>query len=75
MSQILEDLLRGTDLTEQQAEDLLHDLTGGEMDPAVAGAILAASEGQGRDTGGGPWICPGDARTGHRSPGGCHRRR
>jgi anthranilate phosphoribosyltransferase len=47
MSQILEDLLSGTDLTEQQAETLLHDLTGGEMDPAVAGAVLAALRAKG----------------------------
>jgi anthranilate phosphoribosyltransferase len=47
MSQILEDLLGGTDLTEEQAVDLLHQLTGGEVDPAVAGAILAALRAKG----------------------------
>ena len=47
MSQVLEDLLRGNDLTEQEAVDLLHQLTGGEMDPAVAGAILAALRAKG----------------------------
>ena len=47
MSQILENLLHGTDLTEQQAEDLLHELTGGDIDPAVAGAILAALRAKG----------------------------
>jgi anthranilate phosphoribosyltransferase len=47
MSQVLEDLLRGNDLTEQGAVDLLHQLTGGEMDPAVAGAVLAALRAKG----------------------------
>ncbi len=47
MSQVLEELLRGNDLTEQGAVDLLHQLTGGEMDPAVAGAVLAALRAKG----------------------------
>ena len=47
MSQVLEDLLRGIDLSEAQAEDLLRQLTGGEVDPAVAGAILAALRSKG----------------------------
>lgn len=47
MSQVLEDLLRGIDLTEEQAEDLLRQLTGGDVDPAVAGAILAALRAKG----------------------------
>jgi anthranilate phosphoribosyltransferase len=47
MSQVLEDLLRGTDLSENQAADLVHQLTGGEIDPAVAGAILAALRAKG----------------------------
>lgn len=47
MSQVLEDLLRGIDLTEEQAGDLLRQLTGGDVDPAVAGAILAALRAKG----------------------------
>ena len=47
MSQVLEDLLQGNDLTEQQAMALLQQLTGGEVDPAVAGAILAALRAKG----------------------------
>lgn len=47
MSQVLEDLLRGIDLSEDRAADLVHQLTGGEIDPAVAGAILAALRAKG----------------------------
>ena len=47
MSQVLEDLLRGNDLTEQQAVGLLHQLIEGEVEPAVAGAILAALRAKG----------------------------
>ncbi|MGH8949155.1 MAG: anthranilate phosphoribosyltransferase [Acidimicrobiia bacterium] len=47
MSQVLEDLLRGIDLSEDQAEALLHELTGGEIDPAVAGALLVALRAKG----------------------------
>jgi len=47
MSQILEEILRGNDLTEQQAVDLLRQLTGGDVDPAVAGGILAALRAKG----------------------------
>jgi anthranilate phosphoribosyltransferase len=47
MSQVLEDLLGGIDLTEEQADDLLRQLTGGDVDPAVAGAILAALRAKG----------------------------
>lgn len=47
MSQVLDDLLRGIDLTEDQAADLVQQLTGGEIDPALAGAILAALRAKG----------------------------
>lgn len=47
MRQVLEDLLRGTDLTVDQAETLVLELTGGELEPAVAGAILAALRAKG----------------------------
>jgi anthranilate phosphoribosyltransferase len=47
MSNILEDLLQGKDLTVSEAETLLHDLTGGNVDPAVAGAILVALRAKG----------------------------
>ena len=47
MSQVLEDLLSGVDLSEEEAENLLRLLTSGEVDPAVAGAILAALRAKG----------------------------
>ena len=47
MTQVLEDLLQGKDLTEQEAVGLLHQLIEGEVDPAVAGAILAALRAKG----------------------------
>ena len=47
MRQVLDDLLRGTDLTTEQAEALLQQLTGGEVEPAAAGAILAALRAKG----------------------------
>ena len=47
MRQFLDDLLRGTDLTTDQAEALVHQLTGGEVEPAAAGAILAALRAKG----------------------------
>jgi anthranilate phosphoribosyltransferase len=47
MRQILDDLLQGTDLTVEQAEGLVHQLTGGEVEPATAGAILAALRAKG----------------------------
>jgi anthranilate phosphoribosyltransferase len=47
MRQTLEDLLRGTDLTAGEAESLVYDLTGGEVEPATAGAILAALRAKG----------------------------
>jgi anthranilate phosphoribosyltransferase len=47
MSQVLEDLLRGNDLTEEQAVGLLHQLIEGEVEPALTGAILAALRAKG----------------------------
>ena len=47
MSQLLESLLQGTDLTAGEAESLLHELTGGEVDPTSAGAILVALRAKG----------------------------
>lgn len=47
MRQVLDDLLWGTDLTTDQAEALVHQLTGGEVEPAMAGAILAALRAKG----------------------------
>jgi anthranilate phosphoribosyltransferase len=47
MRQVLDDLLRGNDLTVEQAEALVHQLTGGEVEPATAGAILAALRAKG----------------------------
>jgi anthranilate phosphoribosyltransferase len=47
MRHVLEDLLMGTDLTVEQAEALVHELTGGEVEPATAGAILAALRAKG----------------------------
>ncbi|MGH8870770.1 MAG: anthranilate phosphoribosyltransferase [Acidimicrobiia bacterium] len=47
MRQVLEDLLRGTDLTVDEAETLVFELTGGDMEPAIAGAILAALRAKG----------------------------
>ncbi len=47
MSRVLEDLLQGKDLTVAEAESLLQDLTGGEIDPAAAGAILVALRAKG----------------------------
>lgn len=47
MRQVLDDLLQGNDLTVEQAEALVHQLTGGEVEPATAGAILAALRAKG----------------------------
>jgi anthranilate phosphoribosyltransferase len=47
MRELLDDLLRGTDLTMDQAEALVHELTGGEVEPATAGAVLAALRAKG----------------------------
>lgn len=47
MNKLLDDLLRGTDLTVDQAEGLVHELTGGEVEPATAGAVLAALRAKG----------------------------
>ncbi|HEX5695120.1 MAG TPA: anthranilate phosphoribosyltransferase [Acidimicrobiia bacterium] len=47
MKELLEGLLQGSDLTVEEAETLLHRLTGGEMDPASAGAVLIALRAKG----------------------------
>jgi anthranilate phosphoribosyltransferase len=47
MREILEDLLAGTDLTAAAADDLLVTLTSGEVDPAMAGAVLVALRAKG----------------------------
>jgi anthranilate phosphoribosyltransferase len=47
MREVLEALLAGKDLTVSEAEDLVRALTGGEMDPAAAGAILIALRAKG----------------------------
>jgi anthranilate phosphoribosyltransferase len=47
MKDLLESLLQGSDLTVEEAETLLRRLTGGEMDPASAGAVLVALRAKG----------------------------
>jgi anthranilate phosphoribosyltransferase len=47
MRQVLEDLLAGTDLSTEAADELLVNLTSGDVDPAMAGAILAALRAKG----------------------------
>lgn len=42
LQSMLERLLAGESLTESQAEAAMHDLAGGEAEPALAGALLAA---------------------------------
>ncbi len=50
MSALLQRLLDGDDLGVEEAEKLVHELTGGEMDPASAGAILIALRAKGETT-------------------------
>jgi anthranilate phosphoribosyltransferase len=47
MSQMLEDLIRGVGLSEGQAVEFVHELIEGEVDPALAGAILTALRAKG----------------------------
>ncbi len=47
MRQLLDDLLLGIDLTVDEAEGLVRELTGGNVDPATAGAVLAALRAKG----------------------------
>jgi anthranilate phosphoribosyltransferase len=47
MREVLDRLLNGGDLTVAEAEDLLRQLTGGEVDPINAGALLAALRAKG----------------------------
>lgn len=47
MRDVLESLLAGKDLSVSEAEDLVRALTGGEMEPAAAGAVLVALRAKG----------------------------
>lgn len=47
MRQLLDDLLAGTNLSSTAADELLVNLTGGEVDPAMAGALLTALRAKG----------------------------
>ncbi len=47
MKNLLEDVLQGKDLSEEQAQDLMRKLAGGQMEPAQAGALLAALRAKG----------------------------
>lgn len=47
MKNLLEDVLQGKNLTQQQAHDLMRELAGGQMEPARAGALLAALRAKG----------------------------
>ncbi|HEX9865414.1 MAG TPA: anthranilate phosphoribosyltransferase [Acidimicrobiia bacterium] len=47
MRQVLDHLLQGKDLTVDEADSLVRHLTGGEVDPATAGALLAALRAKG----------------------------
>lgn len=44
---LLEKILTGNDLAEQEAHGLMHTLAGGELQPALAGALLAALRAKG----------------------------
>ncbi len=46
-SKLLDSLLDGNTLTEKQAYDLMHELAGGELPPALAGALLAGLRAKG----------------------------
>jgi anthranilate phosphoribosyltransferase len=46
-SRILDRILDGESLTEAEASTLMHDLAGGEMEPALAGALLAGLRAKG----------------------------
>ena len=46
-SKLLDSLLDGNTLTEKQAYDLMHKLAGGELPPALAGALLAGLRAKG----------------------------
>jgi anthranilate phosphoribosyltransferase len=47
MSQMLEDLIRGGSLSEAQAVEFVHQLIEGDVEPAVAGAVLTALRARG----------------------------
>jgi anthranilate phosphoribosyltransferase len=46
-SQLLDKLLSGNDLEEQQAYDLMQQFAAGDLDPAFAGALLAGLRAKG----------------------------
>ncbi len=46
-SQLLDRILNGESLAESEAAALMHDLAGGEMDPALGGALLAGLRAKG----------------------------
>jgi anthranilate phosphoribosyltransferase len=48
---VLDALLNGEDMAESAAADLMHNLAGGEMAPALAGALLAALRAKGETAG------------------------
>ncbi len=47
MKQLLDDLLAGTDLSTEGADELLVALTKGDVEPAMAGAVLTALRAKG----------------------------
>ncbi len=47
MREVLDDLLAGTDLSTEAADELLVNLTSGDVEPAMAGAILTALRAKG----------------------------
>lgn len=51
MKALLEQLLRGEDLSEQQAHGLMLELAGAAVEPALAGALLAALRAKGETAG------------------------
>ena len=60
--QVLEELLEGDDLAEDEAAALMHVLTDAALAPAIAGALLAALRAKGDTPGGGARLRLGDAR-------------
>ena len=46
-SQLLERILNGESLSEPEAAALMHELAGGELEPALAGALLAGLRAKG----------------------------
>ena len=46
-SELLNRVLEGSGLTETEASELMHAMAGGEMEPALAGALLAGLRAKG----------------------------